>query len=287
MKNMENNSLGGTANGISPARILVIDDEDVVHVSLHRILGRCGHHVDAELSAAAGLERLAAGPPYDLVITDLMMPEMNGIELLKEMRERALAVPVLMITGYPTISTALEALRLDAVDYIAKPFTRQELLGPVNRALRRGVGVPAEEQPVVDPGPDSEGFERSCPGMATGVRMCLRRHSWALCCQDGTVKVGIQPSFFEGIGQISTMKLPEESDLVEQGYAGIHLCTVLGEEHAVFMPLSGRVVAVNEDAAGRPGELNADTWLVLILPDRLDSELQRLSRCRQRPPERS
>ncbi len=138
----EKNS-GSSSDQVPPARILVIDDEEVVHVSLRRILGRCGHHVDAELSAVAGLERLADEEPYDLVITDLMMPEMNGIELLRQLRERELEVPVLMITGYPTISTALEALRLDAMDYIAKPFTRQELLAPVNRALRRGAATPA------------------------------------------------------------------------------------------------------------------------------------------------
>jgi CheY-like chemotaxis protein len=283
---MENSNKrqGANRDQIPPARILVIDDEEVVHVSLRRILGRGGHQVDTELSAVSGLERLA-GQPYDLVITDLMMPEMNGIELLKEMRARGLNVPVLMITGYPTISTALEALRLDAMDYIAKPFTRQELLGPVHRALRRGMGGEVEASPVItETGPGSEGLERSCPGMETGVRMCLRRHSWALCCQDGTVKVGIQPSFLEGIGEISTAKLPEESDLVEQGYAGIYLRTVLEEEHAVFMPLSGRVVAVNEEVAGQAAAIDADTWLVRVLPDRLDIELSRLSRCRQRPP---
>ncbi len=285
MKNSENTQ-GNNAEQIQPARILVIDDEEVVHVSLRRILGRCGHHVEAELSAVGGLARLTADPPYDLVITDLMMPEMNGIELLQQLRDRKLDVPVLMITGYPTISTALEALRLDAMDYLAKPFTRQELLGPVNRALRRGAGAPADEPAEVEIGPDSEGLERSCPGMETGVRMCLRRHSWALCCQDGTVKVGIQPSFFEGIGNVNTVKLPEESDLVEQGYAGIHLTTALAEEHAVFMPLSGRVVAVNEDVAGRPELITADTWLVRVLPNRLDTELSRLSRCRQKPPKR-
>jgi len=279
-KNQDNN-----AGQVPPARILVIDDEAVVHVSLRRILGRCGHHVEAELSAAGGLERLAADPPYDLVITDLMMPELNGIELLQLMKKRKLDVPVLMITGYPTISTALEALRLNAMDYIAKPFTRQELLGPVNRALRRGEGTEPEEPAAVGTGPGSEGLERSCPGMEASVRMCLRRHSWALCCHDGTVEVGIQPSFFEGIGDVSAVKLPEESDLVEQGHAGIHLQTVLGEEHAVFMPLSGRVVAVNEEAAGHPGEINADTWLVRVFPNRLDTELPRLSRCRQRPPD--
>jgi len=275
----QKNSNGSNGDRLPPAKILVIDDEEVVHVSLRRILSRAGHQVDAELSAPAGLEKLA-GNEYDLVITDLMMPEMNGIELLEELRKLGLTVPVLMITGYPTISTALEALRLDAVDYIAKPFTRQELLGPVNRALRRGAGNAAAEPAAPALGPDAEGFERSCPGMETGIRMCLRRHSWALCRQDGTVNVGIQPSFFEGIGEVAAVQLPEESDLVEQGYAGIHLETVSGEEHAVFMPLSGRVVAVNEEAAGRPGAIGPDDWLVRLLPDRLDTELSRLSRCR-------
>jgi len=283
MENAEN-SQGVDADRVAPAKILVIDDEEVVHVSLRRILGRCGHEVDTELSAAAGLERLTAGSPsYDLVITDLMMPKMNGIELLQRMKELGLAVPVLMITGYPTISTALEALRLDAMDYIAKPFTRQELLGPVNRALRRGPGTDgeSEEPPAPESGPDTEGLEPSCPGMETGVLMCLRRHSWALCSQDGSVDVGIQPSFFKGIGDVSAVKLPEESDLVEQGYAGIHLETGRAEEHAVFMPLSGRVVAVNEDAKAEPSKIDADTWLIRILPDRLDKELPRLSRCRK------
>lgn len=273
-------SNGPDGDRLPPARILVIDDEEVVHVSLRRILGRVGHRVDAVLSAPAGLERLAADE-YDLVITDLMMPEMNGIELLEELRRLGLAVPVLMITGYPTISTALEALRLDAVDYIAKPFTRQELLGPVNRALRRGAGEDRGAPAEPELGPDAEGLGRSsCATMETGTRMCLRRHSWALCRQDGMVDVGIQPSFFEGIGEVAAVRLPEESDLVEQGYAGIHLENVSGEEHAVFMPLSGRVVAVNEEAAGRPGTIGADDWLVRLLPDRLDAELSRLSRCR-------
>ena len=117
--------------------ILVIDDEEIIHNSLGRILGRQVHQVDAVFAAHEALDRLGA-KKYDLVITDLMMPDINGIQLLETMRTKGYEVPVLMITGYPTIRTALEALRLGAVDYVSKPFTRQELLGPVNRTLRRG-----------------------------------------------------------------------------------------------------------------------------------------------------
>ncbi|MBL6975652.1 MAG: response regulator, partial [Deltaproteobacteria bacterium] len=119
-------------------RILVIDDEEVVLASLRKIFTRKGYHTDTFLTAREGLERLEQDG-YDLVITDLMMPEMNGIELLKALRDRAMNVPTIMITGYPTISTAVKAMRLGARDYIAKPFTRKELLSPVMRALRREV----------------------------------------------------------------------------------------------------------------------------------------------------
>jgi DNA-binding NtrC family response regulator len=74
---------------------------------------------------------------FDVVITDLMMPEMNGLEILMAMQERQINIPSIMITGYPTIRTAIQAQRLGSVDYIPKPFTRAELLGPLNRALRR------------------------------------------------------------------------------------------------------------------------------------------------------
>lgn len=115
-------------------RVLVIDDEEVVLKSLRRTLERHHHYVDLALSSSSALERLAQHD-YDLVITDLMMPEMNGIELLHRMRSLNLSIPVLVITGYPSIPTALESLRLGAVDYVPKPFTRKELMTPVNRAL--------------------------------------------------------------------------------------------------------------------------------------------------------
>ncbi|HQF25819.1 MAG TPA: response regulator, partial [Polyangiaceae bacterium] len=83
-------------------RVLVIDDEDVVHASMRKVLSRLGFGVDGVLSAREGLARLQTDS-FDLIITDLMMPQMNGIELLQELRARGNTTPVLMVTGYPTI----------------------------------------------------------------------------------------------------------------------------------------------------------------------------------------
>lgn len=259
------------------AKILVIDDEEVVHISLKRILGRQGHHVVTTASGHEALEILV-NECFDMVITDLMMPEMNGIELLQELKKRSIASPVLMITGYPTIKTALQALRLGAVDYLAKPFTRAELLSPVNRALRHQATEDCRAS-VIPPLDDIKAADaHETFALTPGERYRLRRHSWIVYQQDGTVKVGIEDSFLRTIGEVVTLELPEESDLVEQGYVGIRIRTNAGEEHGVLMPLSGRVIALNKSAAEEPEDVDAETWLVRILPDRLQQELSVLVR---------
>ena len=256
-----------TKSSIPPgSRVLVIDDEEIVHRSLERILSRRGHHVEAVLDAEAGLARLAAGQ-YDLVITDLMMPAMDGLQLLKELGERGLTAPVLMITGYPTIRTAIQALRLGAVDYVAKPFTQRELMAPVNRALRQQAIASDDDEDA----PDRDGFSEPNLKLAPGDRLCLRQHSWGEFQQDGTVRVGVEASFLQNAGHIESLRLPERDESVEQGHVGFRLRSERGEDHGVYMPLSGLVVEVNPDAAA--AELDAGTWLVRLLPDNLEGEL--------------
>jgi CheY-like chemotaxis protein len=266
---VDKNTAGKSNSG---ARILVIDDEEVVHISLQRILGRKGHSVDGVLTARDGIDRLC-NESYDMVITDLMMPEMNGIELLQQLNKLSIKLPVLMVTGYPTIKTALQALRLGAVDYLAKPFTRTELLAPVNRALfasfdDEGSDVTDEllsAEPALEPTETTE--------LQPGDRYGLRRHSWFEYRQDGLVNVGIDPLFLGSIGGVESVQLPSESELVEQGYVGIRLVTTNGGEHGVLMPLSGKVVAINTEAEADAATISHQTWLVRVLPDRLQSEL--------------
>jgi CheY-like chemotaxis protein len=118
--------------------------------------------VEAVYTAQEGIDRLSA-EPFDLLITDLMMPRMNGIEMLEVLQDRGIRVPILMITGYPTIRTAVKAMRLGAMDYIAKPFRRKELLGPVKRALR----LEAEASTVAEASSETEApAETEAPGEA-------------------------------------------------------------------------------------------------------------------------
>lgn len=117
------------------ARILVVDDQESVCTSASKILLRKGYRVDCSLDAEEALERIK-GVPYHIIILDIMMPKINGIDLLRTIRQRHRECNVIMITGYASIKTAVESTQLGSLAYIAKPFTPQELLEAVEQVLR-------------------------------------------------------------------------------------------------------------------------------------------------------
>jgi len=115
-------------------RILVVDDEAVVRKSFCRIFAPTDIDVQTAPSGHLALEALQRAP-FDLVITDLKMPGMNGIEVLKAIKVLQPEVPVILVTGYSTVDTAVEAMRCGALDYVAKPFTPEEITSKVAAAL--------------------------------------------------------------------------------------------------------------------------------------------------------
>ena len=247
-------------------KVLIIDDEEIVHASVGRILSRAGFETEAVFSAQEGLDRLNQGS-FSLVITDLMMPLMNGIELLRAMLQQQIKVPVIMITGYPTISTALQAMRLGAMDYLAKPFTRKELLSPVKRALRLDA-----EQPAAVDGPSLD-TTRLLPG----AEVYLPHHSWARFRQDGVFEVGVEETFLAAVGDdLVSGSGPGEQEIVDQGVIGVRLTNARGEEHGVAMPLTGEVVQVNNDVLSEPARIGPKTWLLQLVPAQLDDEVANL-----------
>jgi DNA-binding NtrC family response regulator len=114
--------------------LLVIDDELVVKEGLRRILEGEGFAVETFTSGRLAVERLQQ-QEFDLVITDLKMPGMNGLEVMKAIKTLQPDVPVIMITGYATVDTAVEAMKNGAVDYVTKPFTPDDIIAKVHKAL--------------------------------------------------------------------------------------------------------------------------------------------------------
>jgi DNA-binding response OmpR family regulator len=116
-------------------KILILDDEQIVIESVVRILKDRGFHVTGAQKAAEALALLRADD-FDVLVTDLKMPGADGISVMREALAHAPQLSVLMITGYPTIETAIEAMKLGAVDYVRKPFSPDEFLTAIEKAVR-------------------------------------------------------------------------------------------------------------------------------------------------------
>jgi CheY-like chemotaxis protein len=248
-------------------RVLVIDDEKVVLDAIRRILRQSELEIDTAQSAAAALELLASSS-YKLVITDLMMPGMDGLQLLRHLRDMGINTAAIMITGYPSIQTALYAKRLGAFEYVTKPFTRQELHSVVVRAMRaEGVG-----RPRVEPVHPSE----------AGIHVYfLPAHSWVKIEPDGTVRLGMSRSFALTVGEMAQLQLPGKGDVVEQGRVCAVVRAVDGVDHSVHSPLSGTVLEINTEVQDNPSLASRDPehagWLLRLVPKNLDAELPNLS----------
>jgi two-component system response regulator HydG len=117
-------------------KILVVDDQRNMRTTLAIMLRGAGYEVDEASDGEAGAELGAAGA-YDLVVTDLRMGASSGIDVLRAVRKSFAITEVIVMTAYGTIESAVEAMRLGAHDYIQKPFTEQELLMKVDRALAK------------------------------------------------------------------------------------------------------------------------------------------------------
>jgi putative nucleotidyltransferase with HDIG domain len=118
-----------------PERILVVDDEEAIREIVASMLSAAGY---ACKQAGSGLEALAllkSGEEFELMLSDLMMAELDGIGLLERTKEKYPDMPVVMVTAVHDISVALDAIRNGAYDYLLKPFEREQLLATVSRAL--------------------------------------------------------------------------------------------------------------------------------------------------------
>jgi two-component system response regulator HydG len=116
------------------AQVLIIDDHDSMREGLELLLRRRGHQTSSAASGKAGLD-LLSDTHADLVITDLKMARMDGLEVLREVKTRSPDTEVLVITGYGTVEKAVEAMKLGAADFITKPFSSEEFGVKVDRLL--------------------------------------------------------------------------------------------------------------------------------------------------------
>ena len=129
-------------------KALVIDDEQIVLDSVSKILKDENYDVDVTLRSREGIE-WAIYKEYDVVLTDIRMPEIGGMRVLRDVKRAKPSLPVVMITGYATVQSAVQAMKLGASDYIEKPFTPDQLITAVASAIKKAATEEPEEHVLI------------------------------------------------------------------------------------------------------------------------------------------
>ena len=119
---------------MSGEKLLLVDDDPLIRRSLAEVLRLEGYETFEAQSGADAL-RVLDDIEVDLVVTDFNMPEVDGLELLRELRQRMPDVPVILVTGYGTVEQAVEAMKAGAFDYVSKPILDDEMKMVIRRAL--------------------------------------------------------------------------------------------------------------------------------------------------------
>ncbi|MHC5037078.1 MAG: glycine cleavage system protein H [Planctomycetota bacterium] len=248
-------------------RILVVDDEEFILGAVCKALRKDNFQITTTQSAREALKILDE-QTFDVIITDLMMPEMDGMELLQHIRNLNARGQTIMITGFPTIQTALQMKRLGAFEYLTKPFTRQELRSVVARAIRRGALEDLAQRPPPAHGESSPVYY-------------IPDHAWARIEGKGSAVIGMAWAFASTVGEIEHIRLPEPGDLLDQGKTCAAVLATDGVEHALHTPLSGRVLEVNPGVVADCGLAGRDPegrgWFLSLDPFDLERERQFLS----------
>lgn len=257
--------------------ILIIEDEQVVLDSAKKILIPEGFKLDDCNSADHALQKLKQNK-YKLIITDLMLPKISGIQFTEIVTQEYPDIPIIIITGYATLENAVQSLKVGAFDFIPKPFSFEELLGVVQRAVKFRDTTNASNQNGTSINSISQ---QTSSGDDWGKYYLLGHHSWAKLSDDGTAILGMSRRYSRTIGKIQQIHFPEIDDLIIQGNVLVRIIAANQTLHRVWAPLSGKIIKKNKQFEKKGILINQDPfidgWLVYIIPVNLEEELLNLT----------
>ena len=252
--------------------ILFVEDEKIIVGIAEKILHEAGFSVDAAADAETAFDKWRQNV-YRVLIADLMLPNVSGIELMKRVKMQNPDIPVIIISGYATVEIVIEAFTAGAFDFLAKPFDENELLGVV----RRGVTYldMLKGRPEKSPG-----FMQEKKHDAEKVYF-LGKHSWTKADEKGLYVVGLGETFSGVLQEIREVVFPEIGSEILQGRSCVRLVSEQLFEHVVLSPLSGKVVAVDHKLQNESKQKNINLlrrrWLLKLLPTNLTPELMYLT----------
>jgi DNA-binding response OmpR family regulator len=245
-------------------KILVVDDEINVSTSIRQAIESEDYDVDMALSGEEALNKDKENL-YDLIITDLMMPGISGMDLLTSLKTSRPVVKVIMITGYPTIKTAVQSIKIGAFDYLPKPFTPNDLRSLVTRALKSS---------------ESDKEAPSLPDMPEGL-FVMKGHTWTRKEGKTLATIGVLPEFLQPIVSVVHLELQKKSKSIFQGEVCARITDAEGNVHRVWSPVTGKITQSNLTLQKNLALLKADPygkgWLLRIEARDIEKDLNNLS----------
>jgi CheY-like chemotaxis protein len=262
------------------ARILAVDDEEIILSSFRKILVLAGYSIDTveRGSEALGLIRKN---DYDFVFTDLKMPGMDGVELTKAVKHLRPDIDVIVITGYASIETAVETVKLGAMAYVEKPFTEDELLEFLKTALIKRLDNLEKQMRhkirLIKPG-TRESRSRYELNVPVGV-FISPQHAWAKIEMNGIVRIGPDDLVRKIFDRIDQVELPQAGQVIDKGKP---LFSIKYSDFSLDIPspLSGKISYVNSEHTEHPEWLAIKpfelSWMCGVEPSNLAGELSGL-----------
>jgi glycine cleavage system H lipoate-binding protein len=204
-----------------------------------------------------------------------MMPEMDGFQFLEKVGQGRIGCPVIITSGFSTVENAVKSLYSGAIDFLAKPFTMDELVSAVqrglnyNRILKSGSGEPARtEFPFVP-----------CPAQYHRLGIT----TWGFLGTDGSLKMGVTDMFLKVIGVPDKIQLFGVDEEIVQGNVCAHIVTDDRMTHSILSPFTGRIIEQNVQLKTDLHLLEKDPyfqgWIYNIIPSDLEYEMGNLTPC--------
>jgi CheY-like chemotaxis protein len=247
-------------------RILVLDDDPIVTLSCKRILGAEGYSISTVEKGEDALNKLAK-EDFDLLISDVRLPDINGMEVLKESRVLKPKTDVVIITGYPTLDDARESTKLGASEYIEKPFTPDFMLNVAKKVFdTRGwilrKAFIDEFRDYVVPVKDNK-----------NPVIFYKEGTWARPYKDGLWEIGCDLRYWMLSGNLMYVEFIKNLDKLVAGQPFARIYSSSGKGSALLSPMNGELKEINKKANDVMCALIKDhlsegwlLWLAKVLP---------------------
>lgn len=242
-------------------KILILDDDPVVTLSCKRILGAEGYNIITTDKGEDAIKKVS-NEEFDLLITDVRLPDVNGITVLKESKIVQPKLDVVIITGYPTLEDAKESVKLGAFEFIEKPFTPDFMMNVARKIFdNRGWIL---RKAFIDE------FRNDIVNLRDTQNPVIfyKEGTWARPVKDGIWEIGCDIRYWLLAGQLMYIELPEDLKAVIAGEGFGRILSGSGQTEDLISPMTGRVVEMNRQANTAMSALVRDNlsegWLLWL-----------------------